>query len=183
MSKKTGVVPEGYEEVFTSVITKAGVINHIDLPADKTKTNEPRQVPVTPRLRAILEYRRTGPDGKEHGPDAYGFGNEVGERVGRVYTAWRATCRRAGIEGLTFHDLRHEAISRMLDAGMPIHKVRAWAGHRNIATTGIYANASLGHLEDEMWQFEPSGKSVSPSSPAQSAKDAGRENVDASDSA
>lgn len=42
----------------------------------------------------------------------------------------------------------------MLDKGMPIHKVRAWAGHRSIATTGIYANASLGHLEDEMWRFE-----------------------------
>ena len=67
---------------------------------------------------------------------------------------WRATCRRAKVEGLTFHDLRHEAISRMLDKGMPIHKVRAWAGHRSIATTGIYAHASLEHLEDEMWRFE-----------------------------
>jgi integrase len=136
------------------VRTKGGALHHLDLPADKTKTTDPRRVPITPRLRAILEYRRTGPDGKEHGPDAYVFGNEVGEMIGRVYTAWRATCRRAKVEGLTFHDLRHEAISRMLDKGMPIHKVRAWAGHRSIATTGIYANAGLGHLEDEMWRFE-----------------------------
>jgi len=32
-----------------------------NLPADKTKTNEPRLVPVTARLRAVLEYRRRGP--------------------------------------------------------------------------------------------------------------------------
>jgi hypothetical protein len=66
---------------------KGGVMHHLDLPADKTKTTDPRKVPITPRLRAILEYPRTGPDGREHGPDQYVFGNEVGERVGRVYTA------------------------------------------------------------------------------------------------
>jgi integrase len=63
------------------------------------------------------------------------FGDEVGGRVRYVKTAWRAACRRAGIEGLTFHDLRHEFTSAMLDAGVPIHKVRDWVGHKNIATT------------------------------------------------
>ena len=31
---------------------------------------------------------------------------------------------------LTFHDLRHEAISRMFDSGMKIHEVMAVSGHR-----------------------------------------------------
>jgi integrase len=128
-------------------------MHYLDLPADKTKTTDPRKVP-TPRLRAILEYRRTGPDGREHAPEGYVFGDEVGGRIGRVYTAWRATCRRAEVEGLTFHNPRHEANSSMLDKGMPIHKMRAWPGHRSIATTGVYANAGLGHLEDEMWRFD-----------------------------
>ncbi|MEK9606758.1 tyrosine-type recombinase/integrase [Alphaproteobacteria bacterium LSUCC0226] len=29
-----------------------------------------------------------------------------------------------------FHDLRHEAISRMFDSGMKIHEVMAVSGHR-----------------------------------------------------
>jgi hypothetical protein len=54
------------------------------------------------------------------------FGDEAGGRVGRITTAWNATCRRAGIEGLHFHDLRHEFISRLLEAGVATHKVRDW---------------------------------------------------------
>jgi integrase len=136
------------------VLKRDEVIDRLDLPADKTKTNEPRVVPVTARLRSILEARRVGPDGREQGPDAYVFGNAFGERVGRIYMAWRATCRRAGIEDLHFHDLRHEFISRMLEAGVPIHKVRDWAGHRNIATTGIYANTTQAHLDEARRRFE-----------------------------
>jgi hypothetical protein len=42
----------------------------------------------------------------------------------------------------------------MLEAGVAIHKVRDWAGHRNIATTGLYANTTLMHLEDARKAFE-----------------------------
>jgi len=55
--------------------------------------------------------RRTGPDSKEHKATAYVFGNAVGEHVGSIKTAWKAACRRAGISGLHFHDLRREAAS------------------------------------------------------------------------
>jgi integrase len=129
-------------------------MRHLDLPAEKTKTSEPRKIPITASLREVLERRRLGPDGKAHGPDAHVFGDETGGRVGRITTAWNATCRRAGIEGLRFHDLRHEFISRLLEAGVAIHKVRDWAGHRSIATTGIYANTTLAHLEDARRAFE-----------------------------
>lgn len=136
------------------VKTKNGAPYRLHLPADKTKTNEPREVPVTARLRALLEFRRIGPDGQPMPPDAYVFGNEVGERVGTVKRAWRAACARAGIKDLRFHDLRHEFTSAMLDAGVPIHKVRDWVGHKNIATTGIYANTTAAHLDDALTMFE-----------------------------
>ena len=44
--------------------------------------------------------------------------------------AWDRFRTRAGITNLTFHDLRHEAISRMFDSGMRIHEVMAVSGHR-----------------------------------------------------
>jgi len=37
---------------------------------------------------------------------------------------------RADINDLTFHDLRHEAVSRMFDSGMKIHEVMAVSGHK-----------------------------------------------------
>ena len=43
--------------------------------------------------------------------------------------AWDRLRIRANITDLTFHDLRHEAISRMFDSGMKIHEVMAVSGH------------------------------------------------------
>jgi site-specific recombinase XerD len=42
----------------------------------------------------------------------------------------------------------------MLEAGIAIHKVRDWAGHRNIATTGLYVNTTLTYLGDARRAFE-----------------------------
>ena len=36
---------------------------------------------------------------------------------------------------LHFHDLRHEARSRWIEAGLPIHHVQAMLGHANLAQT------------------------------------------------
>ena len=44
--------------------------------------------------------------------------------------AWDRLRHRANINDLTFHDLRHEAISRMFDSGMKIHEVMAVSGQR-----------------------------------------------------
>ncbi|MDC1157659.1 site-specific integrase, partial [Alphaproteobacteria bacterium] len=44
--------------------------------------------------------------------------------------AWDRLRHRANINDLTFHDLRHEAISRMFDSGMKIHEVMAVSGHK-----------------------------------------------------
>ena len=83
--------------------------NELHFPPDKTKARRERFIPISQRLRALLDMRRHGPDGRAFGPDAYVFGNEIGERVRAVKTAWKATCRRAGIDDLNFHDLRREA--------------------------------------------------------------------------
>ena len=88
--------------------------NLVFLPDDSTKTQTARVVPMSVRLKAILEMRRTDPDGRMFPEDAYVFGNEIGEPIRSIKTAWRSSCRRAGITGLRFHDLRREFASRVL---------------------------------------------------------------------
>ena len=44
--------------------------------------------------------------------------------------AWDRLRHRADITGLTFHDLRHEAISRLFESGLKIHEVMAISGHK-----------------------------------------------------
>ena len=47
--------------------------------------------------------------------------------------AWYRLKKRLGITGLTFHDLRHEAISRMFEEGKNITQVIAISGHQTVS--------------------------------------------------
>ena len=46
--------------------------------------------------------------------------------------AWQRLQTRANLDDLKFHDLRHEAISRMFENGMSIPHVKAITGHRTV---------------------------------------------------
>ena len=60
---------------------------------------------------------------------------------------------------LHFHDLRHEAGSRWLEQGLPLHHVKELLGHASISTTDTYLNASRIHLRESMLEMEKRGKS------------------------
>ena len=116
----------------------------IELPASVTKTGISRAVVISARLASILEMRKTAPDGEEHGPEAFVFGNEGGEQVKGFKTAWKLTCKRAGITGLRFHDLRREAGSRLIEApGVSLTDVRDFLGHRDVGQTNTYLSTTV----------------------------------------
>jgi integrase len=44
-------------------------------------------------------------------------------------TAWRTLTKASGLKGLRFHDLRHHAITKLAEAGVPEQTLMAIAGH------------------------------------------------------
>jgi hypothetical protein len=94
------------------------------------------------------------PAGEPRGPQAYAFGNEIGQKSGSIKTAWRLACRRAQIVDLHFHDLRREAGSRWLEGGVPLQVVRDWLGHTNISQTSTYLESTFMGQHDAMRRFE-----------------------------
>ena len=50
-----------------------------------------------------------------------------------VRQSWDRLRRRAGITDLTFHDLRHEGISRQFESGLSIPQVMAISGHQTVS--------------------------------------------------
>ena len=48
--------------------------------------------------------------------------------------------KKLGIVDLRFHDLRHEAISRMFERGMRVEQVRVVSGHRTLEQLSRYVN-------------------------------------------
>ena len=127
--------------------------------ASKTKTKRDRRVPMSSVLREILERRRLDPADTPLPADSFVFGDAVGRRK----DAWQIALTRAKIEGLHFHDLRREAGSRRMDAGVPLATIQRWLGHTNIAQTSTYLGASLGADELAMQAFEKRvGRTVDP---------------------
>ena len=124
------------------------------LPAQKTKAKRDRRIPISTVLAAVLTRRQADPAGQMLPPDAYVFGDEIGRRRKSIKTAWRLTCQRAGIVDLRFHDLRREAGSRWMDAGIPLATIQRWLGHANISQTSTYLGASLGADELDMQAYE-----------------------------
>jgi integrase len=57
--------------------------------------------------------------------------------------------RRAGIEHLTCHQLRHTCFTRLREAGMALEAIQAQAGHRSIESTRIYLHLANDWLAGE----------------------------------
>ncbi len=123
--------------------------------AEKSKTHESREIPISVRLRGVLDMVRQDPDGDDHPPQAYVFGNVIGEQLKDPKKAWAACLKATGLAeaDLHFHDLRHEGASRYLEQGWPLQHVQAMLGHADAKTTSIYLNVTTHQLTDSMRRF------------------------------
>ncbi len=61
----------------------------------------------------------------------------------------RGARRRAGLEHVTCHELRHTCLTRLREAGMALEAVQAQAGHRSIESTRIYLHLANDWLAGE----------------------------------
>jgi integrase/recombinase XerD len=61
----------------------------------------------------------------------------------------RGARRRAQLDHLTCHELRHTCLTRLREAGMALEAVQAQAGHRSIESTRIYLHLSNDWLAGE----------------------------------
>lgn len=126
----------------------------IDVVATVAKTGKSRQAIITPRLAVILDMQRSAQRVARELPDdvalpgtLHPFGNELGEKVKGFKTAWKLTCQRAGIVGVTFHDLRREAGSQLLETpGVSVLDVRDFLGHHNVTQTNTYLSSKTNGL-------------------------------------
>ena len=99
-----------------------------------TKNGTARLVPLSERAEAALQrqqQRGTGKDGR-----VWKYTND-GMRA-----SYTKAMKKAGIVGLTFHDLRHEATSRFCEKGIPMMTVQAITGHKSTQMLKRYTHIS-----------------------------------------
>ena len=85
-----------------------------------TKNSEPRDVPLSNRALQILMAL---PRQLENSSPVFPLSQD------HVIREFRQACTAAGIENLKFHDLRHEAMSRICEK-LPMHEAMRVTGHK-----------------------------------------------------
>ncbi|MCI0392768.1 MAG: site-specific integrase [Acidobacteria bacterium] len=112
------------------------IARSIEIEAFNTKTARARVVAMTSRLESELKrlYENAPKD-----PEGLVFGIKDNFKNG-----FSAACKAAEVEGLRFHDLRHTAITRMIEAGMQPAEVMRVSGHTTPAMLWRYLNTNVG---------------------------------------
>ena len=95
----------------------------------ETKTRTPRRVPLSTAALGVLDQLPRRLDGRVWAmrPDS-------------ISQAFERVCKAADIEGLTFHDLRHEATSRLFEKGLNPMQVAAITGHKTLQMLKRYTH-------------------------------------------
>ncbi len=95
----------------------------------ETKTGTPRRVPLSTRALAVLDALPRRIDGEVWAmrPDS-------------ISQAFERVCAEAKIESLAFHDLRHEATSRLFERGLNPMQVAAITGHKTLQMLKRYTH-------------------------------------------
>jgi integrase len=106
---------------------------------DTTKSGKPRKVPLTVSLESALKAIRHA-----RGPLVFCRDNGSPMSLWQLHERLWATCRRAGLRRIRWHDCRHSFASQLVIAGTPLRQVQDWLGHGSIHMTMRYAHLAPG---------------------------------------
>jgi integrase len=106
----------------------------------KTKTKEPRQIPINDDLELLFKEIRKD----QHLTSKHVFTN-AGKQVRAIERAFGASLKRAGIQDFRFHDLRHTFASQVLLKGGSLKDIQELLGHKTMNMTLRYSHLTQEH--------------------------------------
>lgn len=114
----------------------------------ETKNGTKRDVPLSVKARDALIRLGVKTKGKVFGYTAEG-----------LKSTWRFMLKKLGIQDLHFHDLRHEAISRLFELGsLDMMEVAAISGHKSLAMLKRYTHLKAQRLVRKLEGHKNKGK-------------------------
>lgn len=136
---------------------------------DETKNGDAREVPLSPLAARALEEQlqhreaaqetreeraaRTGKAATELSPTVFGLTDYAASQ------AFARICAIAGIKGLTLHDLRHEATSRLFEGDLfSTMEIAAITGHKTLQVLKSYTHLRADRLAAKMGHSSPDGE-------------------------
>jgi integrase len=109
----------------------------------KTKNGETRTAPLSPRALVILKAIKEEREGQRE--------RVFTQTSSKITLKMRQACKAAGISGLTFHDLRHEATSRLFEnTDLDLMEIREITGHKTLQMLARYTHLRTNRLADRL---------------------------------
>lgn len=118
------------------------------------KRGKTRSVPVTVTAAIALNVYIELYRGKDPG---ILFQTMMGKKLRRQLLCKMVTtyAKKAGIEGITTHTLRHACATHLLDQGADLRLIQEVLGHSSIASTQRYTHLSSNKIQEMFKQFHP----------------------------
>ncbi len=137
----------------------------IRLLAGTTKNDEGRVVPIPAPLRPLLVEQHA-----KRQPECpfvcYRVNRRgVAMRLGNFRKAWASACKKAGLDGLLFHDLRRSAVRNLVRSGVADKTAMGISGHKTRAVFDRYNIVSENDVMDagrKLAAFHEASPSVRP---------------------
>lgn len=105
-----------------------------------TKNGDVREIPLSRKAYDVLRHHLT--------PKATGC--VFSYTTSGIKSTWKSFIRRLGIEDLHFHDLRHCAISSLVERGLNSIEVAAISGHKSMAMLKRYSHLHAYKLVEKL---------------------------------
>ncbi|MBY0273362.1 MAG: site-specific integrase [Alphaproteobacteria bacterium] len=100
-----------------------------------SKTGE-RVVPLNEPAKKVLEKLKQQPGN----PYVFCSNTHKNGRIVNIEKAWQKIRKRADLNDVRIHDLRHSFASFAIKQGLDLYQVAKLLGHKNIRTTTRYAH-------------------------------------------
>lgn len=117
-----------------------------------TKNGSTRMVPLGKGATEVMRAALGNPI-RQIDTDLIFFGEPGRDGKRRPYTItklWATLRKREGFADLHFHDLRHEAVSRLVEAGLSDQEVSAISGHRSMQMLRKYTHLRSENLVEKL---------------------------------
>ena len=119
-----------------------------------TKNGTMRDVPLSNLAIQVLRHNmKPKNEGKVFGYSPSG-----------IKSTWRGLCQNSGLIDLHFHDLRHEAISRLFEKGLDMLEVSTISGHKSLSMLKRYTHLQAYKLVHKLDPKKRGAKQNTPSS-------------------
>lgn len=107
----------------------------------ETKNSTARKAPLSDEALAIIDAMPR----KLHDNLIFGY-----QSAGSISKAFERACESAGIVGLRFHDLRHEAVSRAFECGLNVMEAAAVSGHKDLRMLQRYTHLQPSDIAEKL---------------------------------